>query len=66
MAAVQKQLATDPSEITVGTVWRVLELGEMLASVLTQDEIEEIQRAYDLWKSASSNRSSDTGNIIGT
>jgi len=54
------------SEITIGTVRRILELGEMLASVLTRGEIEEIQRAYNLAKSTSSSRTSNTGNIIGT
>lgn len=66
MAIVQRQPATDPPQITVTMVRRILELGEMLASVLTRDEIKEVQQAYDFWKSTSSSRASDTGNIIGT
>ena len=66
MAAGQKQAATDPGVITIGTVRRILELGEMLASVLTPDEIEEIQKAYDLKKSIKPSRNSNIGNIIDT
>ncbi len=66
MAAEQARLAADPPEINVATVRRLLELGEMLTSVLTRDEMEEIQIAYDLQKSALSGHACQTGNIIGT
>ena len=61
-----QRAAIDPPKITVATVRHLLELSEILVSALTRDEVKEIQRAYDLWKSANSNRTSDTGNIIGT
>ncbi len=61
-----QRTATDPTEITVATVRRLLEFGEILASELTQDEIKEIKRAYDLPKTASSDRARQKGNIIGT
>lgn len=47
MGTDDEQLTNDQSEITLATVRRIMELGEILTSVLTPDEIKELEGDYE-------------------